>query len=466
MKNHQKGFATILVVMLIVATGVIGYLIFDKFKPLPTNEVTSTTSTSNETQQTQSAETPISPPAENQSSNKTTVENKTETKITKSKYCLSGQCWEDNSSSIFRELFGEKLNAVASNDPSIYKGTSVSGLYFDDEWFTTCEPLKQKVNELISGKSTSREKILAIANWVASSRPYGFIPAGEALTICELYSAKSGVCSNAANLTTAMLRFAGIPARVIDPKTDGKTVAHEYTAAFLDNKWIAIDSTFGGGVREIFEPTAALSSIVYYAFDKPKEIIIPAFNNPYNIEFTYYLADGIFSLVHTESDLITENGTSKIESYGTITYVKPRYFSQDIGYIGNATLIAKNLQCDYYECKKLSGTESKILLPQEYIVIKAKKMIHVVDGKVAQQIDNEFATNADLRKDYYVVTTYPAGRYRFVYESSTSGKVVAYYDFELQQSGNVVITPDKLIKEDGVSSTEFNNFVNYLRGVK
>jgi transglutaminase-like putative cysteine protease len=451
------------VILILIVVGTAGYFILNKPNSSLSPQITP--SPSNETSSVSETPAPVNPPSKNQ--NEVSESNKpvTTPPPSSSKYCFSGQCWDDNSSSIFQLLFGEKLNAVASNNQNNYIGPIIGGHYFDSAWFISCEPLRQKVNELISGKATNREKILAIANWVTASRSYGVNPAGQVKSICELYSAKGGVCLDAAFLTTAMLRFAGIPARVVDPQNASLT-AHEYTAAFLDGKWIAIDSTFGGGEREIFEPTAIINSLTYYAFDKPKEIIIPAFLNPYNIEFTYYLADGYFVTTHTQSDFITENGVKKAEPYGTITYIKPGYLSQNNGYIGRATLIAKNLQCDYYQCRKYTGEETKIVLPGEYMWIKTKKMIHAVDGKITQQINNEFVTNAELRKNYYVVATFPAGQYRLKYESSDSGKTLAYYDFEIQSSGNLTIMPDRLIKGGGIGDAEFNSFIDYLKTVK
>lgn len=382
---------------------------------------------------------------------------------TSSKYCLDGQCWEANGASIFRELFGTRLNAVASNTPADYLGPVVSGFYFDDQWLTACQPLRQKVDELVSGKTTDSGKALAMANWVTRSGRYG---GAVSHSICDLFSARTGVCADAAALSTAMLRIAGVPARVVDPKTNSELGAHEYTAVFADGKWMAIDATFGGGERRIFEPTAILNSLTYHKFDKPREIVIPGFNDSSSSGFSYYLTDGVFSLTHVKSDLISEGSSKKVEPYGTMEYIKPKYSSQDLGYVGNAILIAKDLQCDYYECRRSPGAETEILLPQAYTMLKVSKIMHVANGKIGQELNDGLTTGVDLLWDYHVLAAYPAGSYRFVYKSSNLDQVLAYYDFELPSSGNVAITPDKLSKGSGISDVEFNGFIAYLKGVQ
>jgi len=379
-------------------------------------------------------------------------------------YCLGSQCWQENAKSLFQELSEGALNSIAPGETGLYIGPVVSRVYFDDKWEETCAPLKQKVAELINGKTTVQDKVLSIANWVAKSRPYGALPAGKAQDICELFSANSGISADAASLTAAMLRYARIPARVVAPQTtDSGSPAHEYTSVFLDGKWVAIDSTFGEGQRNIFEPTAILDSLTYSAFERPREIII-ASDNKFSRDFTYYLADGIFTLTSVATDLITDKGANKSAPHGTITYIKPWYSVFGLDTISKVALIAKDTQCDYFKCKAAPGVDTKIHLPEKYLIIRAQKMLQVVNGGIAQEIDNGFMANDDLRKDYYVIAGFPPGHYRFGYWSS-SDKLVAYYDFELKTSDNLTLKPDMLLKGDGANDAQFKGFIDYLNTV-
>lgn len=369
-------------------------------------------------------------------------------------YCLGSQCWQENAKSLFQELFGSQFSSIAPDGTSFYINPVVNDVYFDDNWNETCAALKQKVAELISGKAAARDKILAIANWVSKSRPYGPIPSGTIQDICGLFGAHSGISTDAAALTVAMLKYAGITARVVYPSATNSNSPYAYASVLLDGKWLAVDTVFGEGQRNIFEPTAFLGSMTYRAFEKPREIIISS-DNKFSRDFAYYLADGIF----IRNNVIN---SSQNTAFGTVTYIKPRYSVYDLGVINNVALTAKDVQCNYYSCNKVPGVDTNIKLPEEYTMIKAQKIIQVSDGKIVQETDKESVSAADLRKEYYVSAGFPPGSYRFEYRSS-SGKLVAYYDFELKPSDNLVLKPDMLLKGDGADDTQFKGFIDYLR---
>ncbi|HUX36214.1 MAG TPA: transglutaminase-like domain-containing protein [Candidatus Paceibacterota bacterium] len=378
-------------------------------------------------------------------------------------YCLGGQCWKENASSLFGELFGTVLDSIAPSSTSFYINPVVDDVYFDDSWNAACAPLKQKVAALVSGKTSVRDKILAITNWVAGSKPPGPSPAGVIQDICGLFGAHSGASADAAALTVAMLKSAGIPARIVYPSATNASSKYAYASVLLDGKWVGVDGNFGEGQRNIFNPTAFLESMTYKAFEKPMEIIISS-GNKLSSDFTYYLADGIFTRTNVVNDIAAGSATSTGQAapYGTITYIKPWYSVYGLDIVDYAELTAKDTQCDYYSCKKSVGTNTDIKLPEEYTMLKAQKIFQVAGGKVVQEVDKESVIPADLRKEYYVNAGFPPGNYRFSYRSS-SGNLVAYYDFELKQGDNLTIMPDMLSKGDGADDTQFKGFIDYLR---
>ncbi len=374
-------------------------------------------------------------------------------------YCFGTKCWKENAISTFRELFGAKLDSIAPDDPALNSSFGVNGYFFDADWPQTCLPLKKKVADLTAGKASDREKVLAIANWVSKSRPYGDVAQGKIQNICDLFRWTNGVSSDAAALTVAMLKYAGIPARVVDPLVTDSNRAYEYTSAFIDGKWLYIDSTFGEKYRDIFQSTAILSNLTYRAFDKPKEIIsVP--DNQFAKDFTYYLADGIFIRTNVATDLVYENGTRKSAPHATLTYIKPWYSVFGLDVINGAALILKDTRCDYYDCRKYPGTDTRIPLPQQYTMLKTEKTMQISGGNLAQSAEGQLLLDADLRRDYYVTVGLPPGHYEFDYLSS--GKKVAYYDFELKPSDNVNLSPRFLLKGDGANDVQFKGFIAYL----
>lgn len=161
-------------------------------------------------------------------------------------------------------------NFIASNDPDDYLGDYI-GYESPSDW-KIYPLLVNKVNELTAGLTNNRDKALAIANWVKKSKSYqkGASVANDFGSIIEIFNSDKGVCLDAAYLTTAMLRLAGIPARAVAPE---RGIMHEYTEAFIDGNWYPIDATFGLGQAyfpAVLEPNPHLRYIHDYSgyYDK------------------------------------------------------------------------------------------------------------------------------------------------------------------------------------------------------
>jgi hypothetical protein len=130
---------------------------------------------------------------------------------------------------------------IASDDPNDYLGNYI-GYESPSDW-KHYSPLINKVNELTAGLTDDRDKVVAISNWVIKSKEYqeeGSV-ANKYGTIIDIFNADEGVCLDAAYLTTAMFRLAGIPARAVAP---WKGSAHELTEFYIDGVWYYVDTTF------------------------------------------------------------------------------------------------------------------------------------------------------------------------------------------------------------------------------
>ncbi len=178
-----------------------------------------------------------------------------ENPITIPSACFSGDyyCpWECNDCNLDNDCGKPAIHDfVEMRTPNQYLQSPI--VHWDDTAWKDYQPLLDKVGELTNGVGGDYEKAKIIANWVKNSRPYGFpSPANEGKTVIEIFESDSGVCMDAAILTAAMLRVAGIPARAILPGF------HEYVEAYIDGRWIGFDSTFGQGDALIVDPVSAL----------------------------------------------------------------------------------------------------------------------------------------------------------------------------------------------------------------
>jgi hypothetical protein len=163
------------------------------------------------------------------------------------------------------------------------KDTSVEALYYylkpSSDVQSTDSGIVQKASEITSGITGAYAKAEAICDWVSSNIYYDVDydpdtssssekPASDALSTLKTGYA---VCEGYANLTTALLRAAGIPARtcvgygLIDSDEEWSEykaagyagMNHAWTEAYLRGRWIEIDTTWNS--RNVFYKGSGIS---------------------------------------------------------------------------------------------------------------------------------------------------------------------------------------------------------------
>jgi len=113
--------------------------------------------------------------------------------------------------------------------------------------------IRRTVFNLISNLETSKQKAIAIHNFVRDEILFGFNKKFYDMKASEVLEAKQGFCNNKSIIFVAMLRGAGIPCRLVYVDIDKKIlngmvdprspyVDHSYTEVFLNDKWIKLDS--------------------------------------------------------------------------------------------------------------------------------------------------------------------------------------------------------------------------------
>ena len=127
--------------------------------------------------------------------------------------------------------------------------------------------IKAKVEELTANSSTDREKAYAIFSWVYNNVTYQYASSGNANieSVYKFYKNLKGNCEVYTLLTNYMLYLCDIPTATVTNLT------HMWTAAFIDGKWIYIDSThylFDGTNSKPNQLTFAYDGLVY-AIDDP-----------------------------------------------------------------------------------------------------------------------------------------------------------------------------------------------------
>lgn len=379
-------------------------------------------------------------------------------------FCIYNQCRKENVDELFRDVFGDKLNIIASEDPSFFIGDSIGQYVFDTSWISY-QPMIEKVKELIEGKSTNYEKANSIVNWVIKSRNYKETSLIEHKSIQDVFESDVGVCYDSAQLTVAMFRLAGIPSRVVSIRI------HSYVEFYSNGKWLGVDSTFCVdsnnclGDRIMTEKTSILNSFKYIKLKQPVEVIK---REHHTDRVFYYLVDSIILSVKSKKDLLSDFSSiendggyrkEKIE-WGELTFIYPFYGFPGYDYIG-AKLEAKNFQCDEYDCGEMKGISERISMVPSIFVVASKMAIFENERKV-EESNNVVSSQPFLFEDYYITAPLPPGEYRFWYQSPK----IAYVDIEIKPGEKVTIKPESLLKPGDITSEQFNKFINYLKTVK
>ena len=137
-----------------------------------------------------------------------------------------------------------------------------------------------ETQKIVSGKTTDREKLKAIYDWVTTNIFYNYDMASgkvqRRVSAYETYYYMNSVCEGYSNLTASMCHAAGIPCRVVSGFATGvntdntvdtvwniyskylsdgdldsfrsaiaKYENHAWNEAFVDGEWIILDTTWG-----------------------------------------------------------------------------------------------------------------------------------------------------------------------------------------------------------------------------
>ena len=132
------------------------------------------------------------------------------------------------------------IDGYTSNNGEIEK-YDLSFCMDKDEANDTYKKIKATVDELVSGAANDESKAKAIAIWVYFNMTYQYFN-GTTANINGIYNAFNtlvGSCESYTMLTNYMLYLCGIPTATVTDST------HEWTAAYIDGKWVYLDSVSG-----------------------------------------------------------------------------------------------------------------------------------------------------------------------------------------------------------------------------
>ncbi|MFQ6087747.1 MAG: transglutaminase domain-containing protein [Candidatus Methanofastidiosia archaeon] len=140
------------------------------------------------------------------------------------------------------EITAEKYNG--ENAPPFPPKTNALEYLKSEEKIEADDPeIRELAQKITKGSKDSWEASQRIAQWVYENIRYEITGAGAKETL----RTRKGDCGPHANLTIAMLRSVGVPARMVGGIVydRGMFGQHYWVEVFLNNEWIPIDPTMG-----------------------------------------------------------------------------------------------------------------------------------------------------------------------------------------------------------------------------
>jgi Transglutaminase-like superfamily len=346
----------------------------------------------------------------------------------------------------------------APTNPSMYLGNVIS--YERPSNWRDFAPLRDKVAELTDGLTSGLDKLIAIADWVKSSK----VAAPHTYTtwppsIIDIWGFREAQCEEASFLLTAMLRLAGIPAMRFTTWNN----THAAVRAYVGGHWVVADATpltpDNSGPARIYQPD---DPAVVPAFQERPLVALSDVQRP-ETDITV----DTFTLFSDEP--IDE--TAKLAriglEYGNVAFpVTNEFLYYDAGtrlFVDDGTpgqRVAIMYHIDAVDGSCLNDHQSWYADPMTFLV----------PGLLWRTIDpSQPPAVGSFYPQGYIVTSLPTcGTWRIVYYLSNldldaPSLALAYEDFSLTDAGDLeVIRPEQLQPAAGADMYAFRALVETL----
>ncbi len=369
------------------------------------------------------------------------------------------------------------INFTDTDDPhnAEYLGPNIYPL-IDSDWMHDSGIINQ-VDTLIAGKNDDMSKAVAIASWVEQSRPYdfaldtsssspaGLTPANNLQSVIDIYNEKTGICLDAAVITTAMFRLAGIPARIAMPV---QGAAHANTQAYINGQWLVFNSTFGAAQGKPVGVTVDFPPMVYSYFRQLDNqsaysavSLQPGdyFGTELYKGFDTANASSVFGTV-TIANVPTNGNLYASDSLAgdPLMFNITRTDGKDLYYV------VVNNQINYV----ISSSQPPSIPVSAGLAASYTKFnyVTILPQMRFLQVSNNGESNVavNLVSAYRHLETFnlPLGGYRITYHDNNTGQDIAYADFTVTQGGTANLTADKFTMASGANQQNYNYVINRL----
>jgi hypothetical protein len=159
--------------------------------------------------------------------------------------------------SIMENTEGKRYRYILTETVSVNVGNA-NAAYLNSiqmiNWNRDMAAIK-KASELTSGVSSEEEKVKKIYSYIISNIRYDSSKLNNLSStylpvIDETFQSRLGICYDFASLNAAMLRSAGIPAKLVMGYAEGVNGYHAWNEVYMGGKWVTIDTSYDSQMKE------------------------------------------------------------------------------------------------------------------------------------------------------------------------------------------------------------------------
>jgi len=350
---------------------------------------------------------------------------------------------------------------------------------------------KSKTDELVRGKSNDLDKVKAIFYWVQDNIRYiafedgyaGFIPQ----TAQEVYKNKYGDCKGMANLTTEMLKQAGLDAHMTWIGTRHLPYNYSIPSLCVDNH--CISTVYVGGKPYFLDATEKYVPLGEYAYriqgkealigkGKDHEIIkVPVADKAQNkilTQASFSLNDNVLK-GHLKVTLTGEERTNFHQFYHDLATDRKKEFLQRVLEFGNDNLTATNVKTSDLNNREIPVVIEGDIDLSNNVIIDEKELYAGIDffpRKLTSFMPDDKRVNPFEFNSIYVAEDeielkVPGFRIKDVPEAIDQQSADYGFKGSYSQTGSTILLKKTLSINTGtVKKADFANWKAFLKKLK
>lgn len=158
--------------------------------------------------------------------------------------------YENIADNRYRAVLSQSISVAMNDDREAFL-QSVQSI----EWNRDMQAILQ-AQSLMEGLDTDEEKVAAIHQYIVENFSYdrskvGTLAPSYLPDVERTFAERKGICYDYASLMAAMVRSAGIPAKLVKGYTPNAIGYHAWNEVYLNDQWVTLDAAYDSQMDDL-----------------------------------------------------------------------------------------------------------------------------------------------------------------------------------------------------------------------